>query len=227
MGTAVRHLSCWKLILPTEPGFSETVDTQLAKIFQTTATALKQVAVAERKKEDKDAALTDDEYLEAHPEKRPVVVIQNFLHKNQESSLVYDKISEWYGIPSPTCIEGDLIDNTGRAAGLTVSNIAHVIFLTHDVSFTKSLSKALPDRVFRQISLGDCTPAVAKRFVIMHLDADAEDGQEGDDKVPPSHRRHDLGELDQYIEALGGRLTDLEFLARRMKTGESPSSKAS
>ena len=59
----------------------------------------------------------------------------------------------------------------------------------------------------------------------MHLDTDADDTQPGDQKLPPSQRRNDLEELDQCIEALGGRLTDLEFLARRMKTGESPSSK--
>lgn len=46
-------------------------------------------------KSDKDADMSDDAYLEAHPEKRPVVVIDNFLHKNQEGSIVYDKIAEW------------------------------------------------------------------------------------------------------------------------------------
>src|SRR4051794_31166637 len=128
----------------TGQGFSETLDTQLAKILQTTATALKRIALSGRKKEDKDTALADDDYLEAHPEKRPVVVIDNFLQKSADRSIVYDKIAEW-------------------AAALTTANIAHVIFLTHDVSFSKSLSKALPGRVFRQISLGDCTPQVAKR----------------------------------------------------------------
>lgn len=76
-------------------GFSETLDTQLAKIWQNTATALKQIGLQGRKKEDKDAMLSDDDYLEAHPEKRPVVVIDNFLHKNEESSIVYDK-SEYH-----------------------------------------------------------------------------------------------------------------------------------
>ncbi|KAA6412357.1 MAG: Mitochondrial escape 2 [Lasallia pustulata] len=187
----------------TKTGFSETLDTQLAKIWQNTTTALKQIALGDRKKDDKDADLDDDTYLEAHPEKRPVVVIDNFLHKSQESSVVYDKISEW-------------------AAGLTTANIAHVIFLTNDVSFSKSLSKALPDRVFRQIVLGDCSAEVAKRFVINHLDADYEDDGDGDKKLTPSQQRNDLGQLDGSIEILGGRLTDLEFLARRIKTGETP-----
>ena len=185
-------------------GFSETLDSQLAKIWQNTATALKEIALETRKKDDKDHELSADEWLEAHPERRPVVVIDNFLHKSNESSLVYDKLSEW-------------------AAGLTTANIAHVIFLTHDVSFSKSLSRALPDRVFRQISLGDCSPEVAKRFVINHIDSDPDDLEEQDGvMLTPSQRRRDLAELDGSIEILGGRLTDLEFLARRIKTGETP-----
>jgi hypothetical protein len=190
----------------TKTNFSETLDTQLAKIWSNTATALKKIALSERKKDDKDAELGDDEYLEAHPERRPVVIIDNFLHKSNETTLVYDKLAEW-------------------AATLTTANIAHVIFLTTDVSFSKSLSKALPDRVFRQIVLGDCSPEVAKRFVINHLDADAEEQAEGDKKLTPSQMRSDLKELDSVIEKLGGRLTDLEFLARRIKSGESPESK--
>ena len=187
----------------TKTGFSETLDTQLAKIWQNTSSALRQVGLEGRSKDDKDADLGADEYLEAHPEKRPVVIIDNFLHKSQESSVVYDKISEW-------------------AASLTTANVAHVIFLTNDVSFSKSLSKALPDRVFRQISLGDCSPEVAKRFVTNHLDADAEEGDGPEKKLPPSQMRDDLAELDSCISTLGGRLTDLEFLARRIKTGETP-----
>ncbi|KAG4034271.1 hypothetical protein MFRU_003g02410 [Monilinia fructicola] len=184
-------------------GFSETLDSQLAKIWQNTATALKQVALQNRKKDDKDASLADDDWLEAHPEYRPVVVIDNFLHKNEESSIVYDKISEW-------------------AAGLTTSNIAHVIFLTNDISYSKSLSKALPDRVFRQISLGDITPQVAKKFVISHLENDPENPTDKTEKLSEAQRREDLSELDECIEVLGGRLTDLEFLARRLKTGQTP-----
>ena len=120
-----------------------------------------------------------------------------------------------------------------RAALLTNANISHVIFLTHDVSFSKSLSKALPNRVFRQISLRDCTTEAAKRFVISHLDADDIDTpaptssgsgshQDINKKLTPSQHRRDLDELDSCISVLGGRLTDLEFLARRIKSGETP-----
>lgn len=115
--------------------------------------------------------------------------------------------------------------NRDRAARLTTTNVAHVIFLTNDVAFSKSLSKALPDRVFRQISLSDCSPEVAKKFVVTHLDADVEDDpapKDGSEKKLPSQHRTDLGELDTCIDLLGGRLTDLEFLARRIKTGETP-----
>jgi hypothetical protein len=77
-------------------GLSETLESQLVKIWSTTATALRQVALEARKKDDKDSHLGDDEWLEAHPEARPVVVIDNFLHKSQEGDVVYDKIAEWY-----------------------------------------------------------------------------------------------------------------------------------
>lgn len=190
----------------TKTGFSETVDTQLDNIWQNTKTALKSIALEGRRKDDKDADLGEDEYLEAHPERRPVVVIDHFLHKSQENSLVYEKIASW-------------------AASLTTANIAHVIFLTTDVSFSKSLGKALPDRVFRQISLGDCSPEVANRYVVNYLDADFRDDVQHEGKPLPSELREDLSELKQCIETLGGRLTDLEFLARRIKTGETPNSK--
>lgn len=105
---------------------------------------------------------------------------------------------------------------------MTTSNIAHVVFLTHDVSFSKSLSKALPDRVFRTIGLSDTSIDVAKRFVINHIDFEPDDVEAGIQKLTPSQRRKDLGELDFVLPALGGRLTDLEFLARRIKAGETP-----
>ncbi|KAK3944467.1 RNA12 protein [Diplogelasinospora grovesii] len=193
-------------------GFSETLESQLVKILQATAAALTQVSLSRRDKHDKDATISDDAYLEAHPERRPVVVINNFLHKSEDSGIIYDKIAEW-------------------AAALVQSNVAHVIVLTNDTSFTKSLSKALPDRVFHQVALGDLSPDVAKKFVVSHLDPDdrpveAAENEDGEVKVTPviteKQRRQDLAELDECIESLGGRLTDLQLLARRLKIGQSP-----
>jgi hypothetical protein len=189
-------------MIGTKTGFSETLDTQLSKIWHSTTTALKMIATEGRSKDDKDAHLGDDEYLEAHPEKRPVVVIDNFLHNASESSVVYDKITEW-------------------AAGLTAGNVAHVIFLTTDVSFAKPLSKALPNQVFRTISLGDCSPTVGKNFVLDHLTYEPEN------ESVQSGRARGLEDLDSCIDVVGGRVTDLEFMAHRIEAGETPRGKSS
>ncbi|PYH88084.1 cytochrome P450 [Aspergillus ellipticus CBS 707.79] len=187
-------------MIGTKAGFSETLDAQLSKIWQNTATALKRVALSNRKKDDKEEHLSDEEYLEAHPEQRPVVVIDNFLHNASEDSVVYDKITEWAG-------------------GLTTGNIAHVVFLTTDVSFAKPLSKALPNSVFRTISLGDCSLEVGRKFVLSHLEYEAKNGAKQAQSVG---ELGGLDSLDNCIQVLGGRVTDLEFMARRIEAGESP-----
>ncbi|KAL2759707.1 hypothetical protein ACRALDRAFT_1060288 [Sodiomyces alcalophilus JCM 7366] len=183
-------------------GFSETLESQVVKILHTSAAALKDVSLAGRQKQDKDADISDDAYLEAHPDKRPVVVVNNFLHKSEESAIVYEKIAQW-------------------AALLVQNNVAHVIFLTSDTSYSKTLSRALPDRVFRQIALGDLTPDIAKKFVASRLEVD-DDGSRPKKGNGVKPVRPDLSELDDCIEQLGGRLTDLEFLARRIKGGQTP-----
>lgn len=193
-------------------GFSENLESQVTKILQTSASALKDVSLSSRKKTDNDAHMTDDAYLEAHPENRAVVVIDNFLHKTEGKTIIYDKVSEW-------------------AAALVESNIAHVIFLTTDTSYAKPLSKVLPDRVFNQVTLGDLSSDVAKHFVVSQLDngtpSEDKDGKsdQGESPLPiktDKQKRKDLQELDECIEALGGRLTDLQVLARRLKVGQSP-----
>lgn len=186
-------------------GFSETLETQLNKILYTTTAALKEVSLSARSKKDKDSNLSDDAYLESHPEKRPVVVIDNFLHKTEDNGMVYDKVAEW-------------------AASVVQNNVAHVIFLTNESSFSKSLTKALPDRVFRTVSLGDLDPEVAKNFVISRIEEDERtEEKEAEKKNQPAKKvHHDLTGLDESIETMGGRLTDLEFLTRRIRTGQTP-----
>ncbi|KAF7719239.1 Uncharacterized protein PECH_004833 [Penicillium ucsense] len=185
-------------MIGTKAGFSETLDAQLSKIWQNTAVAMKRVALEGRSKNDKDANISDDEYLEAHPEKRPVVIIDNFTYDAQ-GDIVLDKLTEW-------------------AAGLTTSNIAHVIFLTTDSSYSKPLSKALPNQVFRAIGLGDCSPEVGRRFVMSHLDTEGDSHDEASVNKPSRN----LTGLDDCIKVLGGRITDLEFMAHRIEAGETP-----
>jgi hypothetical protein len=185
-------------------GFSETLDTQVNKILHTTTNALKEIGLSSRTKHDKDAQLSEDAYLEAHPENRPVIVIDNFLHKNEEMTIVYDKMADW-------------------AASLVQNNIAHVIFLTSDASYSKPLSRAMPDRVFRTLSLGDLEHSVAKNFVTSRLAEDAPESSQGGSEGGKKVLKHmDLTGLDHCIETLGGRLTDLEFLSRRIKAGQTP-----
>ncbi|KAI3327579.1 RNA12 protein-domain-containing protein [Xylariaceae sp. AK1471] len=190
-------------------GFSETLESQLQKILQTTAGALQNLDLESRTKNDSDASLPSDAYLDAHPEKRAVVVIDNFMYRN-DNTIVYDKIAEW-------------------AAALVQSDIAHVIFLTNDSSYTKALTKSLPDRVFRHVALGDLSLDVAKRFVMNHLSADTPADKKANESDDGDHQEkqiitdvQELSELDDCIGTLGGRLTDLEFLARRIKAGQTP-----
>ncbi|KXG52650.1 Mitochondrial escape protein 2 [Penicillium griseofulvum] len=185
-------------MIGTKAGFSETLDAQLSKIWQNTGVAMKRVALEGRRKDDKDFNMSEDEYLEAHPEVRPVVVIDNFLY-DADDSVVLDKLTEW-------------------AAGLTSANIAHVVFLTTDSSFAKPLSKAMPNQVFRTIALGDCSLEVGRRFVLSHLDAEAGDS----DDEQNARRKETLRGLDYCIKVLGGRVTDLEFMAHRIEAGETP-----
>lgn len=177
----------------TSAGFTQTLENQFNKILQATGVALKAVALQHKKDTEKDAAMSDDEYLSANPTRRPVVVIDNFLHM-EGNSIIFEKLADW-------------------AALLVSSNVAHVIFLTNDVGFSKSLAKSLPDRVFRTVFLGDAQPESAKRYVLFHLDEQAS---------LLSKDEKQMRELDKSITALGGRLTDLEFLSRRIKAGETP-----
>ncbi|KAF4510871.1 hypothetical protein G6O67_002727 [Ophiocordyceps sinensis] len=181
-------------------GFSENLESQISKILHTTAAALKDIALAGRTTKDKDATLSEDAFLEAHPELRPVIVIDNFLHKNDEKSIVYEKIADW-------------------AASMVQNNVCHVIFLTSDTAYSKPLSKAMPDRVFRTISLDDLSTDVAKKFVVSRLQDDRRLEAEAGEK---QLSQFNLAGLDKCIETLGGRLTDLEFLSRRIKAGQRP-----
>ncbi|PKS06783.1 hypothetical protein jhhlp_006857 [Lomentospora prolificans] len=189
-------------------GFSETFDAQLSKILHTTASAIKEVSLSARP--DKSAE-TEDAFLESHPQNRTVVVIDNFLYTSEEnksrSNVIYDKISEF-------------------AATLVQNNIAHVIFLTNDSSFSKVLGRVLPDRSFRHVSLGDLPHDVAKKYILSRLEEDDREERkkaEKEGEKVQTNPKPDIAELSGSVEVIGGRLADLELFATRLKSGQTPS----
>ncbi|RPA82836.1 hypothetical protein BJ508DRAFT_369410 [Ascobolus immersus RN42] len=205
-----------------DTGLTQSTEAQMNKILRTTATALKRVALDDRSKDDKDAELSDDEYLKAHPEKRAVIVIDNFVNATNETEqkLVYDCLSTW-------------------ASLIVAANVAHVIFLTNDLGVSKSLSKSLPDRVLQHVVLGDASPESARNYVLSQYEAamkktKKEEKTAADEekksimtwsKSSKSSSNADYDPsygLDRAIEVLGGRITELESLSRRMQMGETP-----
>ncbi|KAA8909081.1 RNA12 protein-domain-containing protein [Sphaerosporella brunnea] len=107
----------------------QSFETQLDEVLQVTRSALKKVAL--RNKNYENRHLCDEVYFHDRPEKRPVIVIDNFLHRETDN-VVHEKLAEF-------------------AAQLVEDKHANVIFLTNDSASYKSL----PDRLFRTVLLDD------------------------------------------------------------------------
>jgi hypothetical protein len=132
-------------------------------------------------------------------------VIDNFLHKADGASLIYDNIAKW-------------------ATLLIEANVAHVIFLTNDVGYSKVLTT---DRVLRTITLSDKDPETAKIYVIQQLQyIEGEKKRQKPGAEDKDSSQTTIGEktlnLDNCIRVLGGRMKDLEGLAQRLAMGVSP-----
>lgn len=138
-------------------------------------------------------------------------MIDNFLHKADNASLIYDNIVKW-------------------ATLLTEANIAHVIFLTNDVGYAKALAT---DRVLRTVTLSDKDPETAKMYVLRQLQyiegerrkqKKETGGKDTESETTVQERQLDL---DNCIRVIGGRMKDLEGLAQRLAMGASPDGKRS
>lgn len=146
----------------TKVSFSESVESQLNKIWFNAAAALKKTALSKRKSTDEDYHLSDLDYLESHPECRPVVIIDNFLYHNNQDHVLSKTLVEW-------------------ADAVTRSGVARVVFTTSDASFPKALDRSF-NQTFHHISLGDCSLEAAKRFVIGQLKTDRPKAVDVDNK---------------------------------------------
>lgn len=185
-------------------GLSELKESQFKNILQLTQTAIRKVALSDYEKykceyqrqqqklandEHTDAKVIDlkeDEYIQMHPDVKPVVVINNFLRKsNSPNDFLYKALADFAG-------------------QLIQSNTAHVIFITSDSGSILHLTSALPNQVFKSISLADASQLSAKTYIQRQL--------RGSEQV---------SNLEACLKPLGGRMLDLQAFVRRIKSGES------
>lgn len=185
-------------------GLSESKETQFKNMLLLTASAIRKVALSgfdsykaevskqrlakKKNGESSDSSTHDireDDYLQLHPKAKPVIIVENFLRKSESpNDFIYKLIAEW-------------------AAGLIQSNTAHVIFITPDASSTTHLTAALPNQVFKTVSLADATMQSAKQYVMSQL---------RDMEIKSS--------IEGYLAPIGGRMLDLQAFVRRVRSGE-------
>lgn len=192
-------------------GFSESIETQFKNMLTTAATAVSQSALEKRAK-NQDG--TRENYLQLHPENKPVIVIRNLVSRSEEkNSFVYTQLAEW-------------------AAGLIQANVAHVVFVTDDVAYDKVLEKSLPNQVFKVLPVGDANRTAAYNFVLEQVRANQrqkrKEKEEAEEMGEETKKRKDkepsirLEGLEEALEPIGGRMTDLQAFSRRLKSGETP-----
>lgn len=189
-------------------GLSETKDVQFRNILSTALMAIRNISLHGYKpivhSGDDEISVKEEDYLQQHPEKKPVIVIDRFTSVNraETNAFTYKELADW--------------------ASLLVSmNVAHVIFLTEDVGSQQFLAQSLPDQVFKNIILSDASKETAKQYVLEHIDEDID--EEKLDEVQKQKLSELSRDLDVALDPIGGRMLDLQAFSRRVKTGESPS----
>lgn len=182
-------------------GLSESKETQIKNMFSLATQAIRSLTDGDYNKyktniEKKNRRLKDDEKIEVlrleeflaqHPESKPIIVINKFSRKADvlSNDFIFPLIADW-------------------ASGLIQNNIAHVVFTTADVGSLQHLNDALPNQVFKNISLSDASIASSKQYICDAL------------------KMKDTATLDDCIAPLGGRMLDLQAFIRRIKSGEDP-----
>ncbi|CAI5755586.1 unnamed protein product [Candida verbasci] len=184
---------------------SESKETQIKNMFSLTTQAIrhitdseyaKYVKIIEKKNkrikndDEKIEILKQDDFLQQHPESKPIIIINKFARKADihSNDFIYPLIADW-------------------SSGLIQNNIAHVLVLTSDVGSIQHLNNALPNQVFKDISLSDASMKSSKQYVCDAL------------KISDTIQNQSL---DDCIQPLGGRMLDLQSFIRRIKSGEEP-----
>ncbi|ORX62891.1 hypothetical protein DM01DRAFT_1330999 [Hesseltinella vesiculosa] len=116
----------------------------------------------------------------------PVVFIDDYMADGSKNVELWEDLANW--------------------ASLVVRNgLAHVIFVTSNVSAGRTLAKVFPGRSFNSINLLDAPDEVAIEFLTKHL---------GEENVTQ--------EIRDIVDAFGGRLTELELFVQKLKLKASP-----
>ena len=180
-----------------------------------------EAAEREAKLAAEEAARSRDELLAEHglsneiaPEgarRIPVVVIKHFHHKGVKNPILWSTLAEW---------SADLVSN----------GVAHVIFVSDNpVGMSKELTKALPNRPFEGVLLADADEQRARKIVSSKLrEIIGPTGVKNENETEEMRlKRKELGSQDdgkygglnketaEWVDKLGGRLTDLETVRRR------------
>ncbi|KAK3846721.1 MAG: RNA12 protein-domain-containing protein [Linnemannia gamsii] len=192
-------------------GLSATFEGQLKKILDTLSIAIQQASpISDLSNTSPDAIMkrieatleektrlseqirsrevnSDDKDVECDPDEIPIIVIDGYMsrEKGPHAKELWTYLADW-------------------AAVLVENHIAHVVFLTNNVTASKPLAKSLPNMPFEHIILTDATLESALEFVYNHLDRD------------------EFPDLIQSIQTIGGRLTDLELFVQKIKSGTKP-----
>lgn len=194
-------------------GLSETKEAQFRNMLTTSMMSIRRIALKGYKqavKEAGDINLKEEDYLQQHPEEKPVIVLDRFTGKSEINGFIYRELSDW-------------------AAMLVQMNIAHVIFLTETVSPNHLLSESLPSQVFKTLILSDASKENSRNYVLSqlhdHLENPIKEAQRkglSDLEKAQEVEKQQVHEIDDVLEPLGGRMLDLQAFVRRVKSGEEP-----
>ncbi|KAI9497812.1 RNA12 protein-domain-containing protein [Zychaea mexicana] len=188
-------------------GIASSPEAQIQKILESAAIALRDVSPqSDEFKEDgrrkkrgiydgikywisRKLEMKNDEKRDPHDVRKdiPVIVFDNFMHRE-------------------TSMTEHLWTEISHFASLLIENeVAHVVFVSSNVSVNKILNKALPGRSFETIQTTDASPEMSLSFIARQLGT-----KELNEK------------LHSVVVALGGRLTELELLVQKLKMKMDP-----
>ncbi|EDO16508.1 hypothetical protein Kpol_513p24 [Vanderwaltozyma polyspora DSM 70294] len=193
-------------------GLSETKEAQFRTMLTTALTSIRRIALKGYKSVivdgGEDVNVKEEDYLQQHPEAKPIIVIDRYEGKSEINGFIYKELADW-------------------ASMLVQMNVAHVIFLTETVSSNQQLSESLPNQVFKTLVLSDASKENSRKYVLSQLQSFVDSKQKSKEDIKiteniEAEKSKITDQIDDALEPLGGRMLDLQAFVRRVKSGEQP-----